>query len=71
VLQRVCRRLSDIYSQQAESRDFRTTRELDLLFQLHSLLILTRDGCLCRQQWDVKKYREALPYLWLPLRRSA
>lgn len=63
--------MAELYLQQAESRDFRTTDELDALFQLHALLILTRAGCLSRQDWDVKKYRETLPYLWLPLQRRS
>lgn len=67
MLKRVCRRLAAIFDQQAEEGNFDTTAELDMLFQLHALLVLTRDGCLCRHDWDVKKYREALPYLWLPV----
>lgn len=67
MLFRVSQRLSALFAQQARDGNYVTSEEVDLLFQLHSLLVLTRDGRLCRRDWNLKKYREALPYLWLPL----
>ena len=67
MLQRVCRRLAELYAAQALSGNYAATYELEMLYRLHCLLTLTLEGKLTRQDWDVKKYRLALPYLWLPV----